>query len=285
MLKKIKNKLNSYSNELENLPEDYPAQSKKLEELIKERTFELIESNENLQVEIKVRKQAEKKLLNYQKQLQSLSSQISLIEEREKRRIASELHDCIGQTLALTKIKLELLRKLSESSECKNVINEILQLVEQTIRGTRTLTFELSPPILYELGLRHAIQWLVEQFSKKHGITIEFEKYDGDIPIDNNIRFILFQAIRELLMNIVKHAQATKVKISMLLMNGKLKMVIEDDGIGFSGHSDAFTGYGLFNIRERMNHINGHFEIRATHSGGTRATLMAPIKLSEKKLA
>jgi len=285
MLKKTKNKLNSYSNEFENLAEDCPAQSKKLEELIKERTFELIEANENLQVEIKVRKQAEKKLLNYQKQLQSLSSQISLIEEREKRRIASELHDCIGQTLALTKIKLELLRKLSESAECKNIINEILQLVEQTIRGTRTLTFELSPPILYELGLRHAIQWLVEQFSKKHDITIEFEKYNGDIPIDNNIRFILFQAIRELLMNIVKHAQATKVKISMLLMNGKLKMVIEDDGIGFSGHSDAFTGYGLFNIRERMNQINGHFEIRATHRGGTRATLMAPLKLSEKKLA
>ncbi len=285
MFKKTKNKLNTYSNGLENLAEDYPAQSKKLEELIKERTFELIEANENLQVEIKVRKQAEKKLLNYQKQLQSLSSQISLIEEREKRRIASELHDCIGQTLALTKIKLELLRKLSESSECKNIINEILQLVEQTIRGTRTLTFELSPPILYELGLRHAIQWLVEQFSKKHGITIEFEKYNGDIPIDNNIRFILFQAIRELLMNIVKHAQATKAKISMLLMNGKLKIIIEDDGIGFSGHSAAFTGYGLFNIRERMNHINGHFEIRATHSGGTRATLMAPLKLSEKKLA
>jgi signal transduction histidine kinase len=285
MLKKIKNKLHSYSNELENLPEDYTSQSKKLEELIKERTFELIESNENLQIEIKVRKQAEKKLLNYQKQLQSLSSQISLIEEREKRRIASELHDCIGQTLALTKIKLELLRKLSESFECKNIINEILQLVEQTIKGTRTLTFELSPPILYELGLRHAIQWLVEQFSMKHGITIEFEKYNGDIPIDNNIRFILFQAIRELLMNIVKHAQATKVKISMLLMNDKLKMVIEDDGIGFSGDSDAFAGYGLFNIRERMNHIDGHFEIRATHSGGTRATLMAPLKLSEKKLA
>lgn len=285
MLKKIKNKLNSYSNELENLPEDYSAQSKKLEELVKERTFELIESNENLQVEIKVRKQAEKKLLNYQKQLQSLSSQISLIEEREKRRIASELHDCIGQTLALTKIKLELLRKLSESSECKNIISEILQLVEQTIKGTRTLTFELSPPILYELGLRHAVQWLVEQFSMKHGIEIEFDKYIGDIPIDNNTRFILFQAIRELLMNIVKHAQATKVKISMLVMNGKLKIVIEDDGIGFSGHSEAFTGYGLFNIRERMNHINGHFEIRATHSGGTRATLMAPLKLSEKKMA
>jgi signal transduction histidine kinase len=285
MLKKTKNNLNNFTEELENLEEYYPAQSGKHEELIKERTFELLEANENLQVEIKVRKQVEKKLLIYQKQLQSLSSEISLIEEREKRRIASELHDCIGQTLALTKIKLESLRKMSESDECKVVINEILQLVEQTISGTRTLTFELSPPILYELGLRQAIHWLVEQFSKKHGITIEFERYIGDIPIDNSIRFILFQAIRELLMNIVKHARAAKVIINMLLTNNNLKVVIEDDGIGFSGQKDAFTGYGLFNIRERMNHINGHFEIKTTHSGGTRATLMAPLKLSEKKLA
>jgi len=268
-----------YSNsELENYRE-------RLEELVKERTFELIESNENLQVEIKVRKQAEKQLLTYQKQLQLLSSQISLIEEREKRKIATELHDCIGQTLALTKIKLKSLRKLSESAECKNIIEEILQLVEQTIEGARTLTFELSPPILYELGFCHALQWLVDQFSEQHGITIKFNKYDGDLYLDNNIRFILFQAVRELLMNIVKHAQATKVKINMSIVDGNLKIVIEDNGIGLPERSSICTGYGLFNIRERMNHINGHFEIISTNSRGTRATLMASLKLSEKKPA
>jgi len=277
MVKQAGNK--RYSNsELENYRE-------RLEELVKERTFELIESNENLQVEIKVRKQAEKQLLTYQKQLQLLSSQISLIEEREKRKIATELHDCIGQTLALTKIKLKSLRKLSESAECKNIIEEILQLVEQTIEGARTLTFELSPPILYELGFCHALQWLVDQFSEQHGITIKFNKYDGDLYLDNNIRFILFQAARELLMNVVKHAQATKVKINMSIVDGNLKIVIEDNGIGLPERSSICTGYGLFNIRERMNHINGHFEIISTNSRGTRATLMASLKLSGKKPA
>jgi signal transduction histidine kinase len=254
----------------------------RLEELVKERTFELIEANENLQVEIKVRKQAEKQLLTYQKQLRLLSSQISLIEEREKRRIASELHDCIGQTLALTKIKLKSLTKLSGFAESKNIIEEIIQLVDQTIRGARTLTFELSPPILYELGFCHAVQWLVDQFNEQHDIEIILGKYDGDIYLDNSVRFILFQALRELLINIVKHSQATKVSINMSVVERNLKIVVEDNGIGFPESSNTYSGYGLFNIRERMNHINGHFEIiPRAHNRGTRATIMTSLKHSE----
>ena len=253
----------------------------KLEELVKERTFELIETNENLQVEIKVRKQVEKQLLAYQKQLQLLSSRISLFEEREKRRIASELHDCIGQTLALTKIKLKSLRKLSESAESKSTIEEILQLVDQTIKGARTLTFELSPPILYELGFCHAVQWLVDQFNEKQDIEIILGKYAGDIDLDNSVRFILFQALRELLINIIKHARATKVKINMSVVEGNLKIVVEDNGIGFPESSKTYSGYGLFNIRERMNYINGHFKIIPIAHRGTRATLMTSLKFTE----
>lgn len=256
----------------------------KLEELVKERTFELIETNENLQVEIKVRKQVEKQLLAYQKQLQLLSSRISLFEEREKRRIASELHDCIGQTLALTKIKLKSLVKLSESAESKSTIEEILQLIDQTIKGARTLTFELSPPILYELGFCHAVQWLVDQFNEKQDIEIILGKYAGDIDLDNSVRFILFQALRELLINIIKHAQATKVKINMSVVEGNLKIVVEDNGIGFPESSKTYSGYGLFNIRERMNYINGHFKIIPIAHRGTRATLMTSLKLSEKNM-
>jgi signal transduction histidine kinase len=254
----------------------------RLEELVKERNFELIEANENLQVEIKVRKQAEKQLLAYQKQLQLLSSQISLIEEREKRRIASELHDCIGQTLALTKIKLKSLRKLSGSKESKSIIEEILQLVDRTIKGARTLTFELSPPILYELGFCYAVQWLVDQFNEQQDIKIILGKYDADIALDNSVRFILFQSLRELLINIIKHSQATNVSINMSVVKGNLKIVIEDNGIGFPGKFHTHSGYGLFNIREKMNHINGHFEIMpVANNRGTRATLMASLKLSE----
>jgi PAS domain S-box-containing protein len=247
-----------------------------LEDQVKKRTKELLDSNKNLKVEVRVRKQAEKELLRYQNQLQLLTSQLSLIEENEKRRIASELHDGISQPLALSKIKLGLLNKSASSPGLKKIIKEILQLIEHTIKETRTLTFELSPPILYELGLSQAVQWLIDQFREKHGIKITFIDDGIDKPFDNSTRFILFQAIRELLVNIVKHAQASKVIIKMSGINRKLRITIEDDGIGFSKPAVNSSGYGLFNIRERMNHIKGNFEIKSMPGKGTGVTLDAP---------
>ncbi len=253
-----------------------------LEELVKERARELLEANKSLKVEVNVRKLAEKKLLDYQKQLQLLTSQLSLIEENEKRRIATELHDCIGQTLALSKIKLGLLNKSVQSEELKKNIKEILHLIEQTIKETRTLTFELSPPILYELGLSQAIKWLIDQFREKHGLDIELIDDGQDKPFNNNTRFFLFQAIRELLVNVVKHAQATKANIIMTRDDGNLRIILEDNGVGFSRPSVNYDGYGLFNIRERMNHINGQFEIKSIPGRGTRVTLVAPLVYDNK---
>ncbi|MBI5666227.1 MAG: PAS domain S-box protein [Nitrospirae bacterium] len=254
----------------------------RLEELVKERARELLEANKNLKVEVSVRKLAEKKLLDYQKQLRLLTSQLSLIEENEKRRIATELHDCIGQTLALSKIKLGLLNKSAPTEELKNNIKEILHLIEQTIKETRTLTFELSPPILYELGLSQAVKWLIDQFREKHGLDIELIDDGHDKPFDNNTRFFLFQAVRELLVNVVKHAQATKANIIMTRDDDDLHIVLEDNGIGFSKPSVNHDGYGLFNIRERMNHINGQFEIKSMPGRGTRVTLVAPLMIDNK---
>jgi PAS domain S-box-containing protein len=250
-----------------------------LEELVEDRTHALLEVNKSLQDEVKVRKKVEKKLLEHQKQLRSLSSQLSLIEENEKRRVATELHDCIGQTLALSKIKLGLLSKATHSSDTKKNIREILQLIEQTIKETRTLTFELSPPILYELGLSQAIKWLIDQFRDKHALNIDLIDDGHDKPFDNNTRFFLFQAVRELLINVVKHAQATNVTIRVKRVDGKLNIVIEDNGKGFARPSVKYDGYGLFNIRERMNHINGQFEIESLPGHGTRVTLVAPLML------
>ncbi|MEN8263427.1 MAG: PAS domain S-box protein [Nitrospirota bacterium] len=257
-----------------------------LEELVNERTADLIRTNEELEEEISERTKIEKKLLDYQKQLQSLTSQISLIEENEKRRIASELHDCLGQNLALTKIKLGQLNKSAPSGEFKNDIREILLIIEQAITETRTLTFELSPPILYELGLSQAIRWLIDQFREKHGLEICLKDDGHEKPFDNSIRLFLFQAVRELLVNTVKHAKADSARIEMRKDNNKLQITIEDNGIGFPGPSVNYNGYGLFNIRERMNHISGHFEIKSRPGRGTRVILLAPFKIknnSQKK--
>ncbi len=224
----------------------------------------------------------ELKLREYQKQLQSLTSRISLIEENEKRRIASELHDGIGQPLALSKIKLGQLNKKAHSTESKTIISEILELIDQTIKETRTLTFELSPPILYELGLSHAIQWLIDEFRRKHGLKTTFEDDKKDEPFNNTIRFFLFQAVREILINVVKHSKADRANITLSSNKSFFIITIEDNGVGFSDPSIDHSGFGLFNIRERMNHINGKFEIKSISGRGTRVSLIVPFIHGDK---
>jgi PAS domain S-box-containing protein len=259
------------------LEEEFLKRREELEKDVRKQTNELVALNKSLEKEIRVRKRAEKKLRDHRKQLQSLASQLSLIEEQEKRRIATELHDCMGQTLALGKIKLGLLHKQVSSPELKNIAKEILQLIEQTIRETRTLTFELSPPILYELGFSQAIKWLIDQFHNKYDIKIALVDDGSEKPFSSNIRFFLFQAVRELMINIVKHAQSDNAEIALKKQKNKLIISVTDYGAGFSGSSSGKSGYGLFNIRERMDHINGKFKISSVPGQGTRVTLEAPL--------
>ena len=255
---------------------------KQLEELLRERTRQLGETDENLKMEAGIRRKAEKKLTDCRKQIHSLTSRMSLIEEYEKKRIAAELHDCIGQTLALSKIKIGFLNKLDHSNETGKIIREILCLIEAAIKETRMLTFELSPPILYKSGFDPAVKWLIDQFRDRHGLDIALINDGRDKPFDKNICFLLFQAIRELLANIAKHAQASRVIIKMSRKNNRMYVTIEDNGIGFSEPAGNHTCYGLFNIRERINRINGKFEIKSSPGNGTRVSLVAPLKPGKK---
>jgi len=245
--------------------------------------LEPAEVNRDFEKEIKERKKAERKLLHYQKQLQSLASQMSIIEEREKRRIATELHDCVGQTLALARIKLGLLHKSVPSDELRSSVREIQNLIEQTIRETRTLTFELSPPILYELGFDQAVKWLVDEFHEKYGITTNLVNDGSEKPFDPKIRFFLFQALRELMLNIVKHSGSKTATIRLERQRNRLQISVSDDGKGIKNvRGSRAKGFGLFNIRERMIHINGSFDINSSRGKGTTVTIVAPFKLSEK---
>ena len=216
-------------------------------------------------------------------QLRSLASELSLAEERLRRRIATNVHDHVGQNLAISKIKIESLRESVTSSELAEDLEEIRDLIAQTIESTRSLTFELSPPVLYELGFEAAVEWLVRQTRQQHRLSTEF-KGDGQTkPLDNNVRILLFQAVRELLVNVVKHAQAQNVTVSTRRVGNEIRVSVEDDGVGFdiskTGSHDYKTGgFGLFSIRERLGHIGGRFEIESRPGQGTRVTLTAPIE-------
>jgi signal transduction histidine kinase len=157
--------------------------------------------------DITQQKQAEQKL-------RSLASKLLLAGERERREIAVELHDHIGQTLAASKIKLgDLVSK--HAVKFKKPLNEIRNLIDQAIQYTRSLTFDLSPPILYEIGLEAAIEWLAEKTQKEHGLAIDVQTQSSPLPVDHEIRILLFQIVRELLFNVVKYAKARSVQISV----------------------------------------------------------------------
>jgi PAS domain S-box-containing protein len=237
--------------------------------------------------DITERKKAESKLLVYQEKLQSLASELSLVEERERRSIATDLHDQIGQTLSVIKMRCFELRDNLEMPELVRQIDEIRKLVKQTIQDTRSLTFELSPPVLYELGLVAAIDWLAEQFQLKHSLKITVETDKKPKPLNQDIEVVMFRSVRELLVNIVKHARAKKVKITIRVNKKNLRIRVTDDGIGFNPETTATRAYkdqqfGLFNITERIRHLGGRLEVDSQKYKGTMVTLVAPLKLTDE---
>jgi PAS domain S-box-containing protein len=237
--------------------------------------------------DITIRKEAEEKLMLYQQQLRSLASELSLAEERLRRRIAAELHDHIAQNLAISKIKLESLTGDAEPDLVKS-LNEVNGLISQTIEATRSLTFEISPPVLYELGFEAAVNWLAKQTRKRFGLEVEFADDGKPKPLNTDIRVLLFQAVRELLVNIVKHARAKKAKVFICRIQKAIQITVEDNGVGFDVEAisavkdPAKGGFGLFNIRERLDQIGGSVIINARAGKGTRITLTAPVEKQEK---
>jgi PAS domain S-box-containing protein len=234
--------------------------------------------------DITERKQAEQKLLEDRAQLKSLASQLTLAEERERHRLATKLHDRISQSLVISKIKLDVLRKSGRSRKLDKALEDICNSIGQTIQDTRTLTFDLSSPVLYELGFETAVsEWLTSQIQGKHGITVEFEDNGEPKPLDDDVRILLFRDVRELLTNVVKHAQTKKVKVSIRKVGSEIHISVEDDGWGFDTKKVAATavrkgGFGLFSIRERLGQLGGHLEIESEPGCGCKVTMMAPLK-------
>ncbi len=225
------------------------------------------------------RKRTEARLQDYQQQLRRLASEISLAEEKTRRRIASQLHDGAIQNLALAKIKLGEFEKSLAQEHRGNTLDEIRELLDLSIHDARSLIFELSPPVLYELGLGAAIEWLGEQFQARHGISCRITVDQGDAPVDSEIEVILFQVLRELLVNIAKHANASRVSVELRRLDGRLSLQVHDDGDGFDAAAvltgSGNGGFGLFSIRERLQFLGATLEIES--GTGTSITVTAPL--------
>jgi PAS domain S-box-containing protein len=238
--------------------------------------------------DITERKSAEAKLIEYQNQLRSLASQLTLAEEHERRRFATYLHDHIGQTLFGIHMKLDLLKHSLSTNDDIKPLEEVKNSIQQMITDTRLLTFELSPPILYESNLESALDSLIERMHEQYGIMVTLKNDRQEKLLDDDIKVFLFQAVRELLINVVKHAQAKSVSISIQKENTRIRIHVEDDGVGFIPPSNYFSqdkskGFGLFSIRERLSYVGGSLEIKSQPGHVTKITILSPLRAKKRK--
>jgi len=217
--------------------------------------------------------------LRLQISLRALAQELIVTEERERRQLAQALHDTVSQTLVLTNMRLSSLRA---NTAFHGELDDTIALLDQIIDHTRTLTFELSPPILYELGLDAALEWLAESLEARYQLRIRVQCVAWRETLGDDLRAFLFTAIREVLLNVIKHAQAHRVTVKLRKDVASIVAVVSDDGIGFvptllpNLRSDN-SGFGLFSIRERLRHLGGHLDILSSPDHGTRVTLVVPV--------
>ncbi len=224
------------------------------------------------QVELKAQINVALRIKSYQLQLKKLNSEITLVEEQERRRIAENLHDSLGQTLGLAFMNLSSIDIQKCQPEIKNTIQFTSKLLNKAIEESRRLTYDLSPPILYELGLVPAIKWKLERFEKETNIAANLitEKRKTDLSRENNI--FLYRTIGELLTNTFKHAEATEVTVKQKTKNGMYYISVEDNGIGIDKSqlkqkTNNKGGFGLLSISERIENMNGTFKIASVENG------------------
>ena len=227
------------------------------------------------------RKRAEEQRRTYQEKLQSLASQLVLAEERERRLLSETLHDRVGQSLALAKMKVGMLRKSALSADVAEGLDEIRGLLSRVIRDTRSLMSELSHPVLYGLGLEAALEKLAEQFKRTYGLQVRLENDGTSRPLNEEMLVLLFRAVRELLMNVVRHAQASTAVVTISRNRDAVRIAVKDDGVGFTPgidfHASETNGFGLFSIQERLTSQGGSFQIESTPGLGTLVELSAPL--------
>jgi PAS domain S-box-containing protein len=231
--------------------------------------------------DVSKRRESEEKIHEYQERLQRMAFDAAVAEERERRRIAVDLHDQIGQSLALARMKLESTRYAIPGAS-RHVLEEAAELLSQSIAHVRTLTFDLSPPILYDLGLREALSWLVEDIETRWGITVQLDADPGPVPLDEAPAALVFRAVRELLMNVFKHARSRAASVTLLRRDDYVEIDVQDQGIGFdvedttARHSGR--GFGLFSVREQIGRLGGRVEITSGPGRGTSVVLRVPLR-------
>ncbi len=241
------------------------------------RTLEelVVEQRAEIRLQVNARKQTEQELDKYKKNLKTLTAELMLAEERERQRLAEDVHDGLGQALFRARMKL------AQFSAAEPAVREIGTILEEISKMMNTMTFALSPPVLRKVGLRAALKSLAREMRQQYCLSVAIEDDGQGIPLEERTALILFRSVRELLINVAKHAQTDRANLSLQRIDDTVQIKVEDRGQGFdlvdqpshveSGH------FGLFSIRERMDYVGGTSTIRSSPGDGAVVTLTAPL--------
>lgn len=217
------------------------------------------------------------------KKLRALTAELFLTEERERRQLAADLHDDLAQRLALIRIKLTDISRGRDSSDERagEALREVKGLVDQADEQVRSLTFQLSPPMLEQFGLMPALEWQAEEMARHYRLHVDIEGQTDPILLDPHLLFGLFRCVRELLINAAKHAQTDRAQVHLSWQPDRVQIEVEDKGQGFEVSrldTDAEgSGFGLFSLRERIENLGGRLSILSLPGEGTTATLWIPL--------
>lgn len=220
--------------------------------------------------------------------LRRLADQLVGTEQAERKRIAALIHDHLQQILVATKLKISQTQQALNSRHYEKAAVDLTagkDFLEEAIDAAKSLIVELRPPVLYEDGLPAAFQWLAKKFHDQHNLTVDL--HIGEIPgnLSDSLKIMIFESIRELLFNVVKHAKASAVELFMEYNNGLITARVKDQGQGF--HMDQLEqtasgkSFGLFSLRERLKFLNGQLNVDSDPSKGTTVEIIVPAELKK----
>lgn len=218
-------------------------------------------------------------------QLRTVSAQLTMTEERERRLLAQELHDNLGQLLAVIKIKLTSFGEGLPGS----AIDQIVDLVNQADRSARMITRQLSPPVLGAQGLVPALEWLADEIQRQYQLVVHIDIEREPEPLIEEIQAVLYRSVRELLINVARHAGVGEASLSCLCDGSRLMLVVSDDGGGFDpdicrNPQPGSQGFGLGSIYERITNIGGEMEIDSSPGNGATITLTMPHSIATREI-
>ncbi len=245
----------------------------------KDTSDKLAELNRTLEERVIQRTQ---ELTRNQERLRAMASDLTVTEQRERRRLATDLHDYLAQLLVVCRLKLNQGQSMSDKETLLKVIQEADTLLDQSLTYTRTLVSQLSPTCLYEFGLHAALVWLGTEMGKQ-GLTVTLTSADETPNLPEDQAVLVFQSVRELLYNVLKHSGVNEVMVNLSLQGNHLLIEVKDFGCGFSEspqerNEQSPTNFGLFSIRERLEALGGEMVLHSAPQKGTQVLLHIPIE-------